>query len=88
MTTITLIITILSAVSASFIISSEYVFEWLRKLVIKTKLEWLITFVHCPVCLSFWMGLFVGLLVGGFTWWCIATAFVSALCARIIKLLE
>lgn len=83
-----LIISILMAVATAFIIAEEYVFLWLRKLVTKTKLEWLITFMHCPVCLSFWCGLAFGLLVGGFTWWCFATALISTICARLIKLFE
>lgn len=82
------IVSVLVAVSAAFIISSEYIFQWLREIVIKTKLEPLITFVHCPVCLGWWAGLFVGLVVGGWSFWCLAVAFTSALTARVLKSLE
>ncbi|MBQ1183054.1 MAG: hypothetical protein IIX60_01255 [Clostridia bacterium] len=82
------IVSVLVAVSAAFIVSSEYIFQWLRNLIIKTKFEPLITFIHCPVCLGWWAGLFVGLLVGGLSWWCVAVAFTSALTARVLKSLE
>ena len=82
------IVSVLVAVSAAFIVSSEYIFQWLRNLIIKTKFEPLITFIHCPVCLGWWAGLFVGLLVGGLSWWCVAGAFTSALTARVLKSLE
>lgn len=82
------IATIITAVSAGFIISEEYVFAWLRKLVQKTNCQILITFVNCPVCLSWWAGLFCGLIAVGLSWWIFAIAFGSALVARIIKLLE
>lgn len=82
------IVSVLVAVSAAFIISGEYIFQWLREIVIKTKFEPLITFIHCPVCLGWWAGLIVGLIVGGLSWWCLAVAFTSALVARIIKMFE
>lgn len=82
------VVSVLISVSIAFIVSAEYIFKWLREMVIKTKLEPLITFVHCPVCLGWWAGLFVGLVVGGWSWWCLGVAFVSALVARIIKMFE
>lgn len=82
------IVSVLVSVSMAFIVSSEYIFQWLRNLIIKTKFEPLITFVHCPVCLGWWAGLIVGLIVGGWSWWSVAVAFVSALTARVLKCFE
>lgn len=82
---------ILVAVSAAFIVSSEYIFTWLRKLTyktIETRWEWVHVFINCPVCLSWWLGLAVALLCIGFDWWVLAVAFIAALVARIIKLFE
>lgn len=83
------ILSVLTAVSAAFIVAEEYVFGWLRNFVIRRiKWEWAVTLVHCPVCLSWWIGAGVGLLVCGVDWIVLAVAFVSALTARIVKMLE
>jgi hypothetical protein len=85
---LTYIICTISAVSAAFIVSSEYIFAWLRKMAANTGKQAIITFVNCPVCLSWWFGLFSALFVIGFSWAVFAVAFAAALLARIIKLLE
>lgn len=82
------IVAIITAVSAAYIVAEEFVFLWLRKLAQKTNCHILTTFVSCPVCLSWWAGLFCGLIAGGLSWWAVAVAFGAALLARIIKLLE
>lgn len=84
----TLVLCILTAVSLANMITSEYVFEWLRKLVIKTKMEWMITLFHCITCMSFWTGLTVGLIVYGLSPYVVAVAFVSSLVGKVIKMFE
>lgn len=81
-------ICIITAVSMGFIVSSEYVFRWARKLAEKTKNETIITFVNCPVCLSWWAGLAVALIAIGFSWWVFPVAFGAALLARILRIFE
>ena len=82
------IVCVLVAVGAAFIVAEEYVFKWLRNIAIHIGFEPLVTFVHCPVCLSWWFGLGVGLFAVGFSWWALALPFASALAARIVKMLE
>lgn len=81
----TFCICVISAVSCGFIISEEYIFNWLRKWAEKTKKEPIVVFLHCPVCLSWWAGLFSAIYWG---WWCIPVAFASALLAKIIRIFE
>lgn len=84
----TFTVAVLTAVSAGFIVADEYIFRWLRNTAVRIGFEPLTTFVHCPVCLSWWFGLGAGLFVYGLSWWAVGVAFVSSLVARIVRLLE
>ena len=84
----TFTVAVLTAVSAGFIVADEYIFRWLRDIAVRIGFEPLTTFVHCPVCLSWWFGLGAGLLVYGLSWWAVGSAFVSSLVARAVQLLE
>ena len=84
----TFTVAVLTAVSAGFIVADEYIFRWLRDIAVRIGFEPLTTFVHCPVCLSWWFGLGAGLLAGGLSWWAVGVAFVSSLVARAVRLLE
>lgn len=83
------ILVVLASVSIANIITEEYVFKWLRNLIIKTNREWLITLFHCVTCMSFWCGLFVGLIwYGPCTIYPLLTALVASLTGKFIKLFE
>ena len=84
----TFTVAVLTAVSAGFIVADEYIFRWLRDIAVRIGFEPLTTFVHCPVCLSWWFGFGAGLLVYGLSWWAVGSAFVSSLVARAVRLLE
>ena len=81
-------IAILCAISAANIITSEYIFQWLRNLIVKTKVQWLITLFHCTTCMSFWTGLVSGLCFYGFDWMVVAVALCSSLGGKLLKLFE
>ena len=82
------LISVFCAVSIANIITEEYVFEWLRKLIIRTKIEFLITLFHCITCLSFWTGLISGLIIFGFSPYVIAVGFISSIVGKMIKMKE
>jgi len=82
------ILVVLTAVSVANIIIEEYVFGWARKLIIKTKIEFLITLFHCLTCMSFWTGFVAGFIVYGVSPYTIAAAFVSSIVGKVIKLFE
>lgn len=82
------IIAVICGVSAANIITEEYVFEWLRKLVRKTNIEWMITLFHCLTCMSFWTGLCSGLIVMGLSPYVIAVALCSSIVGKLIKMRE
>lgn len=83
-----LIIYIITGVSASFIITREFIFEglrdrWERLFFFSDKLKYLIT---CPVCLGFWVGLAASFLFPSVQWWWGGLA-VSLAC-RLVQIWE
>lgn len=82
------IVAVICGVSAANIITGEYVFEWLRKLLLKTNIEWVITLFHCITCMSFWTGLLAGFVILGDSLYVIAVALCSSLTGKIIKMFE
>ncbi len=82
------ILTLFAGVSVANIITSEYIFGWFRKLILKTKIEWLITFVHCVTCMSFWTTLIISFCFHYGFWTSIGMALTGSLIGKIIKLME
>lgn len=82
------LISVICAVSAANIVTEEYVFEWLRKLVRKINMEWMITLFHCLTCMSFWTGLISGFIFLGLSPYVIAVALCSSIVGKIIKMRE
>lgn len=82
------LISVICAVSAANIVTEEYVFGWARKLIIKTKIEFLITLFHCLTCMSFWTGLLSGFIFLGLSPYVIAVALCSSIVGKIIKMRE
>lgn len=82
------IVAVICGVSAANIITQEYVFEWLRKLVLKTNIEWAITLFHCITCMSFWTGLLAGFVILGDSLYVIAVALCSSIVGKLIKMFE
>lgn len=82
------LIAVICGVSAANIITEEYVFEWVRKLVRKINMEWMITLFHCITCMSFWTGLLAGFVILGDSLYVIAVALCSSIVGKLIKMFE
>lgn len=76
------------SVSIANILTQEYIFEGFRTWIEKTfPYNRLINYlVNCPVCTSFWTGLFCSFLFPSVIWW--SAPFISCLVAKVFVIWE
>jgi len=80
------IIWLLVSVSATNIITCEYIFAWLHEWVERVfpYNTYLITLINCPTCMGFWVGFAASFVFPSVSWW--AAPFVCSLACKVFTI--